>query len=240
MGTPPTFWQVVGKHEATCWHTMGVYTQPVAELQLSVVHATPSLHAMGVGWQPLTALHRYVLHLSEAAVASQLDLIELGVYVQPVPATHLSSVHTLLSLHTAVNVLTHAPLLVAHEYVAHDATLCATQAAAAALCVYTHPEAVLHVSSVQAFLSSHVVGTTSQLPVPALHVRVLHLSLVHELATAVGVYTHPVVGLHESSVQALPSLQVKVGVHTAVPEGLLHVYEPHLSDGQTVAEMSCR
>lgn len=176
-----------GKHAEGCAHTMGVYTQPVAELHESRVHATPSLHAMGVGWHPFAGSHTYVLHLSAAAMALQLVLIVLAVYVQPVPATHLSSVHTSLSLHTAVNVLRHVPLFCAHRNVAQDATFCATHAAAAALCVYTHPVAVLHVSSVQELPSLQVMGVTSQLPVPALQTRVLHLSETHELAVAVGV-----------------------------------------------------
>ena len=121
----PLDWQALGLPAdaqlavpQTVHPAMGVYTQPVADAQLSVVHWLPSLHVMGEYWQPLVvsqlSVVQALLSLHELTmdwywqplVVSQLSLVQallslhvMGAYWQPLTLSQLSLVHALLSLH---------------------------------------------------------------------------------------------------------------------------------------------
>src|SRR5947207_565025 len=71
------------------------------------------------------------------------------------------------------------------------------------LFVWTQPLAGLHVSVVQTFMSSQLgAGPPTQLP--PMHVSLVVQALPSLQEAVLGVWTHPVAGTHESSVQTLP------------------------------------
>src|SRR5712692_4302397 len=80
---------------------IGVKTQPLAGLQVSVVHTSLSLHgALGVKTQPVAGLQVSVVHALLSLQGA------LGVKTQPVAGLQVSVVHALLSLHGALGVKT--------------------------------------------------------------------------------------------------------------------------------------
>src|SRR6266568_4702656 len=84
----------------------GVFTHPVAGLQLSSVHALLSLHdaEMSVCTHPTAGSHLSAVH----ALLSLQKSAGFGVFTHPVAGLQLSSVHALLSLHDAeMSVCTH-------------------------------------------------------------------------------------------------------------------------------------
>jgi len=91
---PVTGLQVSVVHALLSLQVMGVNTQPVAGLQVSVVHALLSLQVMGVKTHPVAGLQVSV-------VQALLSLQVIGVLEQmPVPWSHTSVVHALLSSQT--------------------------------------------------------------------------------------------------------------------------------------------
>ena len=135
----------------------------------------------------------------------------LFVATHPVAGLHASSVHGLPSLQFGAEPPTHAPpeqaSFIVHAFPSlHDAVLA----------VATHPVAGLHASSVHGLPSlqfgaeppTHVPPEQASLVVhafPSLHDAVLLVA------------THPVAGLHESSVHGLPSLQFSAEPPTQLP-----------------------
>jgi hypothetical protein len=164
-----------------------VKTQPEAGLQLSSVHGLLSLHTTGVpglqtpppqvspAVQALPSLHGFVLFVK----------------TQPEAGSHVSVVHTLLSLQT-IGVPTHEPPLhvslevqalpSSHEFV---------------LFVNTQPKAGLHVSVVQTLLSLQTTGVPPHTPPAQLSPNVHALLSVHVVPSPAFGFVHtPVPVLH--------------------------------------------
>src|SRR5262245_30495315 len=87
-------------HMLLSLHVTGVYTQPLVGSQLSVVHMLLSLHVIGANTHPVAGLHVSVVHRLRS-------LHVIGVYVQPFVGSHVSVVHALLSLQTSAVPGTH-------------------------------------------------------------------------------------------------------------------------------------
>jgi hypothetical protein len=189
-----------------------VKTQPVAGLQLSVVHGLLSLHTTAV-----PGLHRPPPHVSPAVQAlPSLHAAVLFVKTHPVAGLQLSVVHALLSLHT-----TAVPgLQVPPPHVSPDVQALPSLQAFVLL-ANTQPVAGLQVSVVHGLLSLHTTAAPAwQTPPPHVSAAVQALPSLH--AAVLFVNTHPVAGLHVSVVHTFPSL------HTiAVPA--LHRPPPHVS-----------
>ena len=206
-----------------------VNTQPVAGLQVSVVHTFVSAQTTGVpGWQLPPPQVSPVVHTLPSSQA-----LALLVNTHPVAGLHESSVQGLLSLHTVPVPGWQLPPPQVSPVVQGLPSL-----QAAVLFVNTHPVAGLHESLVQGLPSLQAVAAPGwQLPPPqtspVVHalpslqgavlfvweqpVTALHRSLVHGLESlhwvaVVSVKTQPVAGLQLSAVQTLLSLQT-----TAVP-----------------------
>src|SRR5439155_810648 len=174
------------------------WTQPEAGLQASSVQGLPSLQ-----FEAGPPAHAPPLQASFVVQAlPSLHGLVLFVWTHPEAGSHESSVQGLPSLQLIGGPPTHAPPLQASFVVQ---ALPSSQADV--LLVWTHPVAGLHESSVQRLPSLQFGGA------PPTHTPPLHASfVVHALASlqaavSLFVWTQPVAGLQESSVQGLPSSQ---------------------------------
>ena len=167
----------------------------VQELPSSHVLSTPPVHC------PLT-------HFSPTVhVLPSLHALPspLAVNTHPLAGLHESVVHTLLSSHTLPTpwqiVLVHKSLIVQ--------ALPSSQLAPTFKCVCVHPLALLHASVVQELPSSQLIALPPP-QVPPLQVSPLvHLSPSSQVPPSLPlVNKQPLLGSHESTVQASPSLQV--------------------------------
>src|SRR5438034_211285 len=184
-----------------------VWTQPVAGLQLSVVHTFPSSQ-LGAG--PPT--HVPPLHVSFVVQASP-SLHRKGVveWTQPVAGLHLAVVQPVPSSRLGGVPRAHvSPLHVSFVVQASPSLH------GAVLFVWTQPVAGLQLSVVHTFPSSQLGAG------PPTHVPPLHVSFVVQASPSLHgavlfVWTQPVAGLQLSVVQALPSSQLGAGPPTQVP-----------------------
>ena len=135
----------------------------------------------------------------------------LFVWTQPVPGLQESSVHPLLSLQSGAGPPTHAPPLQVSETV-HALPSLHT----AVLFVWTQPVTGLQESSVQP-LASLQLRTGPPAQAPPLHASPVVHALPSLHAAALFVWTQPVAGLQESSVQPLASSQSSCGPPTHPP-----------------------
>src|SRR2546426_136384 len=182
-----------------------VCPQPVRGSQASSVHGLPSSQRSAL------PAHVPCVQMSSVVQASpSSQAAALGVYTHPVAGGHESSVHGLPSSQLRAARPIHLPPeqvspVVQASKSSHEAVF--------GMC--TQPVAELHESSVQTLPSSQLGGA---LPT---HVPPLQMSTVVQASPSshgavLGVCTQPVTGLHESSVQTLPSLQL-LGVPTHRP-----------------------
>jgi hypothetical protein len=189
------------------------WAHPEPGLHVSVVHTLESsqFNVPAPGWQvppPQVSPVVQALPSSQAAV--------LFVKTHPVARVQVSVVHGLLSLHTTP-VPPHTPPLhtspVVHGLPSSQGWV---------LFVWTHPLPGLQLSVVQTLLSSQTVGVPGwQLPPP--HASPVVHAFPSSQAVVLLACTHPVAGLHESSVQALLSLQF------GVPAPAWQLPPPHAS-----------
>ena len=187
--------------------TLFEWTQPLAGLQLSSVHTLPSLQ-LGAG--PPT--HFPAEHLSAVVQAlPSSHAFVLFVNTHPVAVLQLSFVHGLPSLQVGAGPPTQLPPLhvsfVVHALPSLQGTV---------LFVKTHPVAVEHESLVHGLPSLHTSAA------PPLHTPAAQASLVvHALPSshvpAMFAWAHPLAGTHESFVQTLLSLQLRVPLPTHTP-----------------------
>ena len=200
-----SFWlqALLSEHGAT----LLTNAQPLAGLQVSLVHGLPSLQVTAA-----PPAHAPVLQASppvQALASSQVA--PLLAKAQPVAALQLSLVHGLLSLHAWAGPGLHAPLAQASLLV-H--TLPSLQAAL--LLTLAQPLAGLQLSLVQALPSLHTTLA------PAAHLPSAHLSpLVQALpssqARVLLAVVQPLAGLQLSLVHRLPSSQVCAAPGTQTP-----------------------
>src|SRR5205809_500697 len=183
-----------------------VWTQPVAGLQLSVVHMFPSSQ-LGAG--PPT--HVPPLHVSFVVQASQsLHGAVLFVWTQPVAGLQLSVVHTSPSPRWVPSPPTRRSSDLVSFVVQASPSL-----HGAVLFVWTQPVAGLQLSVVHTFPSSQLGAG------PPTHVPPLHVSFVVQASPSLHgavlfVWTQPVAGLQLSVVQTFPSSQLGAGPPTQV------------------------
>src|SRR5438034_599443 len=184
-----------------------VWTQPVAGLQLSVVHTFPSSQ-LGAG--PPT--HVPPLHVSFVVQASpSLHGAVLFVWTQPVAGLQLSVVHTFPSSQLGAGPPTHVPPLHVSFVVQASPSL-----HGAVLFVCSPPVAGSQLSVVHTFPSSQLGAG------PPTHVPPLHVSFVVQASPSLHgavlfVWTQPVAGLQLSVVQTFPSSQLGAGLPAHVP-----------------------
>src|SRR5439155_1620026 len=174
-----------------------VWTHPVAGLHESSVQTLPSLQFGGAPPRQVPPAHvSAVVHASPSSHG-----VVLSVCTRPVAGLHASSVQTLPSLQLGGGPPRHAPpahvSAVVHAFPSSQGEV---------LFVWTQPVAGLHGSSVRTLWSLRFGGA------PPRHAPLAQVSaVVHAFPSSQGevlfVWTHPVAGLHESSVQTLPSLQ---------------------------------
>jgi len=148
--------------------------------------------------------HLPPLHLSLVVQAfPSLHGAVLFVWTQPVAGLQVSSVQPLPSSQLIAGPPTQPPLLQVSLMVQAFPSL-----QGAVLAVWTQPVLGLQVSSVQTLPSSQL-GARPLTQTPPLHrsLRVQAFPSSHE--AVLFVWTHPVVGLQLSSVQELPSLQLR-------------------------------
>jgi hypothetical protein len=128
---------------------MGVPTQPVAESQLSVVHAFPSLHTLGAAVQPVAG--------SQLSVVQALPSLHArGALTQPTTGLHESIVHSLSSLQSGLPVpLRHVP--VSQKSPTVQASL-SEQSLVSSGWEIQPPDWASHASSVHALLSLQAVA----------------------------------------------------------------------------------
>jgi hypothetical protein len=132
-------------------------------------------------------------------------------WTQPVAGSHESSVQALPSSQLGAAPPTQAP----PEHVS-PVVQAFPSSQVAALSVWTQPVAGLQESSVQALASSQSVAPPpTQLPAAQASPVVQGFPSSHD--AVLFVWTQPVAGLHESSVQTLPSLQLGAGPLTHAP-----------------------
>ena len=184
----------------------------MAGAQLSVVQGLLSLqNASGSTALPLHAPKPQTSPLVHALPSSHGRL--LLVNTQPLPGLQLSDVQMLLSLQVVATP--------AHSVAAHLSPLVhalpSSQLVVLAVCV--QPVRTLQASVVQVLLSLHAVSGSSAVPeqVPAVHLSPVVHALPSVQGSEFGVLAHPVVGLQESSVQALLSLQLTATPAQAPP-----------------------
>jgi hypothetical protein len=162
------------------------FWQPLAALQASVVQALPSLQLSAVpgvqvpAWQVSPPLH--------TVVSAHDEPFGTAACWQPAMGSQVSFVHTLLSLQVSAVPAVHTPLwqvsLPLHRLPsAHGAPLTSVG--------LLHTPAV-HTSLVHGLPSAQSAFTT------------------HESQPAIGVFWQPLSAWHESVVQALPSLQLRL------------------------------
>src|SRR3990172_8078421 len=183
-----------------------VYTQPVAGVQVSVVHTLLSLQVIAVPPQT-PAVH--TSPLVQALPSSHTVPLVTLVNTQPVVGAQVSVVHTLLSLQViAVPPQTpavHTSPLVQALPSLHTVPL--------ATLVNTQPVAGSQVSVVQGMLSLQTIPVPAHTPAVHTSPEVQALSSLHGAVLLVN--TQPVAVSQVSSVQGLLSLQViPVPAHT--------------------------
>jgi hypothetical protein len=212
-GLPPT--QTPPEHASICVQALPsshdavllVWTQPVAGLQLSSVQGLPSSQPSAApAWQlppPQVSPIVQALPSSHEAV--------LLVWTQPVAGLQLSSVHALSSLQLGAGPPWQLP---APHVSAVVQALPSSQDAV--LSVWTQPPDESQVSSVQGLLS---LQSTVRLPAhtPLAHVSFAVQKLPSSQDAVLFVWTHPVAGSQESSVQGLLSLQSVAGPPAHAP-----------------------
>jgi len=176
---------------------LGVYTHPVAGLHVSLVHTFESLQTTAVPPQvPPEQISPAV-----QAFPSLHDAVLL-LYTHPVAGLHVSLVHTFESLQTN-GVPPQLPPEQTSPVVQAFPSL-----QEAVLGVYTHPVDGLQESVVHTFESLQTNGVPPW-QVPPEHISPVVQAFPSLQDALLGVYTHPVAGLQESSVQMFPSLQTR-------------------------------
>jgi hypothetical protein len=209
---PPHTSPVVQAFPSSQAFVLLVKAQPVAGLQVSVVHALVSLQMTGVAPTQLPPPH--TSPVVQAFPSSQT--FALFVKTQPVAGLQVSVVHPLASLQ--ITGVAPAQLPPPHTSPVVQAF---PSSQAFVLFVKTQPVAGLHVSVVQTLLSSQTTGEApAQLPPP--HTSLVVQAFPSSQAFVLFVKTQPVAGLQVSVVHALVSLQTT----TAPP---LHAPPPHVS-----------
>jgi hypothetical protein len=174
-----------------------VKTQPIDGLHVSVVQTLLSLQTTGVPAWHVPPPH--TSPLVQAFPSSQGA--ELFVNTQPVAGLQLSLVQTLLSLQT-----TGVPAWQVPPPQVSPVVHAFPSSQAAALFVWTQPVAGLHESSVHGLLSLQVTAAPAwQVPLPQVSPAVQ--AFPSSQAAVLFAWTHPVAGLHVSSVHGLLSLQ---------------------------------
>jgi hypothetical protein len=175
-------------------------TQPVAGSQESSVHGLPSSHTTGV------PEHDPPEHTSEAVQAlPSSQAAVLFAFTQPVAGSHESSVQTLPSSQSGGAPPTHDPPLQVSTVVQASPSL-----HAAVLLALTQPVAGSQESSVQTLLSSQF-SAGPPMQAPPLQVSDVVQALPSSQASVLAVFTQPVTGSQVSSVQVLPSSQLRAG-----------------------------
>jgi hypothetical protein len=212
-GTPPTqlppeqvsfvVQALPSSHDAVLF----VWTQPVAGSQVSSVQTFPSSQ---FGAAPPAQLPpeqvSFVVHALPSSQGAALS-----VWTHPVAGSHVSSVQTLPSSQFGGTPPTQLP----PEHVSFVVqALPSSQGAELFVC--THPVAGLQESSVQPFPSLQFGGAPpTQVPPEQVSFVVQALPSLQE--AVLFVWTQPVAGLHESSVQTFPSLQLGGTPPTQLP-----------------------
>jgi len=184
-----------------------VWTQPVAELQVSSVHTFPSSQLSAGPPAHTPPLHAsFVVHTlpsSQGAV--------LFVWTQPVAGLQVSSVHTFPSSQLGDAPPTHLPPLHLSLVVQASPSL-----HGAVLFVWKQPVAGLQVSSVQTLPSSQLSAGPPTQP-PLLQVSLVVQAFPSLQGAVLALWTQPVLGLQVSSVQTLPSSQLGARPPTHTP-----------------------
>src|SRR5438093_394905 len=192
-----------------------VWTQPVAELQVSSVHTFPSSQLSAGPPAHTPPLHAsFVVHTlpsSQGAV--------LFVWTQPVAGLQVSSVHTFPSSQLGDAPPTHLPPLHLSLVVQASPSL-----HGAVLFLWKQPVAGLQVSSVQTLPSSQLSAGPPTQP-PLLQVSLVVQAFPSLQGAVLALWTQPVLGLQVSSVQTLPSSQLgaRPPTHTPPPHRSLRV-----------------
>jgi hypothetical protein len=178
-------------------NVLAVKTQPLAALQVSLVHGLLSLQTLAA-----PGTHAPFAHVSPTL--HTLPSVHAAVVLlktQPVAPLQASLVHGLLSLHVTVAPLAHAPPAqtspAVHALPSEHALL---------LLAWMHPPATPHESVVHRLPSSQSKPEPETQP-PFAHVSPKVHALWSEHGAALLLFTQPLVGSHASSVQRLPSLQ---------------------------------
>jgi hypothetical protein len=180
------------------------FLQPVVVSQVSTVQGFESLQ---FGAAPPTQVPP--AHLSDV-VQALLSLHGWVLFpcVQPFVGSHASSVHTLPSSQFGAGPPTQDP-----EAHLSEVVQALPSSQALVLSAWLHPVAGRHVSSVQGFLSSQLVGDPPR-HVPPEQVSDVVQALPSSHEAVLFVYVQPFAASHESFVHTLPSLQF----FDAVPE----------------------
>jgi len=181
-------------------------TQPLAGLHESSVQTFPSLQ---LGGAPPTQAPPEQVSFVVQALPSLQELV-LFTCTQPLVGLHESLVHTLPSLQ-----LTSAPTQTPPEQVSL-VVQASPSLQGAMLFTCTQPLAGLHESSVQTLPSSQL-GAAPPTQAPPEQVSFVVQALPSLQGLVLFACTQPLAGLHESSVQALPSLQFTGGPSTHNP-----------------------
>jgi hypothetical protein len=134
-----------------------------------------------------------------------------GALTHPLAGLHESSVQTLLSSQFGAAPPTHCP----PEHVS-PVVQAFPSSHGSPFGALTHPLAGLHESSVQTLLSLQF-GAAPPTHDPLAHVSLVVQALPSSHGAVFGAKTHPLAGLHESSVQPLLSLQVTGAPGAHVP-----------------------
>ena len=182
-------------------------TQPVAVLQLSVVHGLESLQTTGV------PAHAPPEQLSPVVQAFRsLHAFVLFAWTHPVPGSQLSLVHGLPSSQFSADPGRHVP----NVHWSPDVHA-SPSSQASMLFENTQPVDVLQLSVVHKLASSQAIGVPTQAPPEQLS-PVVH-ALPSEHALALLAWTHPVAVSQLSVVQTLPSSHSAFVVQVTGPAG---------------------
>jgi hypothetical protein len=187
--------------------------QPVKALQLSVVQALLSLQLSGApavqvpAWQVSAPLHT-VLSAHDVPLAT-------AVLTQPEVGLQVSVVQTLESLQLRGVPAVQVPLW---QVSAPLHTLVSAQAVPSGRAVLAQPVVTLHESVVQTLESSQLRGVPAlQMPLWQVSSPLQTLPSLHAVPFSTGVLLQPKVGLQESVVQTLESLQLSGEPAAQVP-----------------------
>ena len=203
---PPQTSPVVQAFPSSQAFALLVKTQPVASVQVSVVHGLLSLQMRPTpGWQVPPP---QVSPVVQGLPSSQANV--LFVKTQPVAGLHVSVVQTLASSQTtAVPAKQVPPPQVSPVVQAFPSSH------AFALFVKTHPVAGLQLSVVQTLASSQTIAAPPQTP-PLQMSPDVH-AFPSSQAAVLFVNTQPAAGSHVSVVHTLPSLQMTADPAWQVP-----------------------